>query len=212
LKNILIPFIIAVTLVVLAFVLFPGIETFFTGLLDRSRHDPGRYTLFSFLALSSDIVLPVPSSIVMYTNGYVLGAIGGTALSVLSLMVSSCIGYFLGLYSSYGFRRNEDAKASLILRKYGDLAILITRGIPVLAESVCIVCGYGRMNFSYYLLLNLAGYIPLSLLYAAFGSLGYSKDLFLLSFGCAVLISGLFWFFGRRFLRGSSAVDPVKAG
>jgi membrane protein DedA with SNARE-associated domain len=199
-KNILIPFGIAMVLIIAAFLMFPGIETFFSAMLDESRSEPLRYAGISFLVLSSDIILPVPSSVVMYTNGFVLGLGAGSVLSLVSLMVTCIIGYFAGLYGSYGLRRRPDREAAALIKKYGDMAILITRGIPVLSESVSLVCGFGRMNLARYLLVNVAGYAPLSLLYAAFGAYGHGRNMFLYSFGCSLLIAGIFWIIGRKYL------------
>ncbi|MGB5929970.1 MAG: hypothetical protein WBH03_17445, partial [Cyclobacteriaceae bacterium] len=103
-KKLLLPTLVVAVIVIATFLLLPGLEAYFTDLLEGSRQHPGTYALLSGLVLCSDILLPVPSSIVMYTNGYVLGIGGGAALSMLAVMVSSLIGYGLGRFTSYGLR------------------------------------------------------------------------------------------------------------
>lgn len=199
-KKIVLPFFIAATLVVITFLLFNDLETFFSETLNEASNRPYRYASISFLVLTLDIVLPVPSSIVMYINGYVLGVGSGSALSLISLLVGATLGYILGRLTSFGIKAKSDPSTEAILSKYGAMAVLLTRGIPILSESICIVCGYNKMSFKHYFIYNLTGYIPLCLLYAYCGNVGYDKSTFLLSFGFSLLITAIFWFIGRSFL------------
>jgi uncharacterized membrane protein YdjX (TVP38/TMEM64 family) len=204
-KNIIIPFIIIVSVIIVSFFLFDDLEIFFKNLLRRAGSDHTTYALFSFFVLMSDIILPVPSSIIMFTNGYVLGTAYGTAISLLSLSAGAIVGYYLGRFTSLGLRSGADDKANSILSVYGPLSILITRGIPVLSETICIICGFNKMPFKKYLIYNIIGYFPLCLLYAFCGSIGYDKNIFLVSFGCSIFIAATFWFFGRKLLTGRQA-------
>jgi uncharacterized membrane protein YdjX (TVP38/TMEM64 family) len=181
------------------------VESFFTNLLKRAVADHTTYALFSFLILASDILLPVPSSIVMFTNGYVLGIFYGTVISLLSLVTGSVLGYYLGKFTSLGLRSGSDEKANNIVSRFGALSILITRGIPVLSETICIICGFNKMPFKKYFIYNIIGYFPLCLLYAFCGSIGIDKNIFLISFGCSILITAVFWFFGKKFLQDQTA-------
>lgn len=199
-SKIIIPFIIIVSVIIISFLLFDDVEYFFINMLKEASDNIKTYTAISFFVLASDILLPVPSSIVMFTNGYVLGTVYGSVLSLFSLMTASIIGYYLGKFTSLGFKSKSDDKANNIMARYGALSILITRGIPVLAETICIICGFNKMPFKKYMIYNIAGYIPLCLLYAFCGSIGYDKNIFLISFACSILISAFFWFFGRKFI------------
>lgn len=188
-------------LIIVIFLMFENVEQYFIDLLNRSDDQKLSYSIVSFLALTSDIVLPVPSSIVMYTNGFVLGGIQGASLSLLSVMIGSLFGYYLGRFTSLGFKSKNDQNADDILKKYGPVAILVSRGIPILSESICIVCGYNKMNLKSYFLLNFIGYVPVCLLYAYCGSIGYDKNSFLISFASSLLIVALFLFVGKKYLK-----------
>jgi uncharacterized membrane protein YdjX (TVP38/TMEM64 family) len=189
-----------VSVIIVSFLLFDNLEIFFTKLLQQAKDNHTSFALVSFFVLASDILLPVPSSIVMFTNGYVLGTVYGAAISLLSLMAGSVVGYYLGKFTSLGLKSGADERASNIISRFGVLSILITRGIPVLSETICIICGYNKMPFKKYFMYNILGYLPLCLLYAFCGSIGYDKNIFLVSFGCSILIAALFWFVGRKFL------------
>lgn len=202
-KSIWYPFVVSLLLVIVVFMAYDSLETQFTTILSNLEQYQWQFALVSFFILSADILLPVPSSIVMYMNGYVLGIIGGSLVSLVALLLGSVIGYYLGKLTSMGVKANREERAKLFLQKYGALAILITRGIPILAESICVVCGYNKMPLKQYFLLNAIGYIPLCLLYAIFGQAGYDSNNFLLSFVLSLLVSAAFWFFGKTYLHKS---------
>ena len=199
-KNIWIPFTVSTVSIVLLFMGAENLEIVFTDTLNHIVQNKSLYSLFSFLILASDIILPVPSSVVMFLNGFVLGKFLGSLLSLISLLIGAAVGYCLGMFTSYGFRTKRDNKASFLLEKYGSLAILLTRGIPIISESVCIVYGYNKMPFKHYMMYNLLGYIPVCVLYAVCGSFGYDKNVFLISFLCSLFISFAFWILGKKYL------------
>jgi uncharacterized membrane protein YdjX (TVP38/TMEM64 family) len=199
-KQILIPLLVSIVLVSVVFVFFENLEVYFQGLLDRAQHNPNEYSTISFFVLSSDIVLPVPSSIVMYTNGLTLGLLKGTLLSFVSVFVSSTIGYYLGRFSAMGLKKGQNEKANAIMQKYGSLGIIITRGIPILSESICFTAGYNKLNFRFFTALNLIGYLPVCLIYAYFGSVAQNANLFLISFFTSLLVSLALWVFGKKLI------------
>ena len=87
-KKLLVPFFITVILVILIFIVFGSIETSVVAILEDMKLHPETFSIYSFLILTSDIVLPVPSSIIMVMNGYVLGTFPGASLSLISLFIS----------------------------------------------------------------------------------------------------------------------------
>ena len=210
-KGILYPLGASIAIILLTFGLFHSVEDQFSSTLNVLSNLPVKYSIVSFLVLASDIIFPVPSSIVLYLNGYILGVIPGTIISIGGLMVGCVIGYYIGKYSSSLFNISKNLKAQHLLSKYGPSAIILTRGIPILSESICIVCGYNALNFRKYILLNCIGYIPVCLIQAYFGNLGFEgKNIFLLSFACSIALSICFWFFGKRLLQESTHVLNSK--
>jgi uncharacterized membrane protein YdjX (TVP38/TMEM64 family) len=200
-KKLLIPFAVSLMIILVSFVLFQSIELYFENCINAHKGQAGMYSLISFLILVSDILLPVPSSIVMFSNGYVLGMTFGFILSLLSVLPGACIGYLLGRYTSIGLRAREDANAAALMESYGSIAILVSRGIPILSESISVTLGFNKMPFGRFLWFNFAGYVPVCMIYAWFGSMGYSRNAFLLSFCCSILMAVFFWIAGRRMVR-----------
>lgn len=199
-KKILIPLAVTSIFITALYLLFENVEPFFGDLLSQVKDNPFDYASLSFIILVSDIILPVPSSIVMYSNGAILGMLNGFLLSLISVILSSVVGYFIGRGSSAILKSEVDVSAKKILEKYGYPAVLITRGIPIISESVCIVCGFNRYNFVVYLALNVAGYIPICLIYAYFGSIAANQNLFFISLGSSLLVSFLLWVFGKKLI------------
>lgn len=203
-KSITYPLGISIVIVLITFGIFQSMENYFSNILELLQENPVQFGIVSFLILASDIILPVPSTIVLYINGYFLGIISGSLVSIAGLMVGALIGYQIGKVSSNIFQSENNKKAHSILNTYGPAAIFLTRGIPILSESICFVCGYNRIDFTRYILLNFIGYLPVCVLHAIFGNLGYEGGgVFLLSFGCSIAMSVVFWFFGKKLFPGN---------
>lgn len=198
-KNIFIPLLLSVLIISLVFVCFENVESYFEYMLSDSKADKAKYASISFLVLSSDILLPVPSSIVMYLNGVVLGIYYGFLLSFLCALISASIGYLLGKYSHFGSKK-ESLEANKLIQRYGNVAIILSRGIPILSESISYTAGFNNVNFKNYLVLNCIGYFPICLIYSFFGNLGQNQNMFLLSFVLSLIFSVMIWFFGKSLI------------
>ena len=197
-KQIFIPFLIFCVVIILIFVFFGNAETYFHDMLLQAQEDKQYYSLLSFLILGSDIILPVPSSIIMHINGMVLGTFWGGLLSLFSVMSSSVLGYYLGKSTKWMTNRNEAKKGNSFLQKYGVFAIIISRGIPILSESIVLVCGYNRFNFRSFIIYSLIGYVPVCWIYAFFGDL--SNNLFFIAVTISIMLSFIAWYFGKNFV------------
>src|SRR5678815_825922 len=97
--------------------------------------------------LIADVVLPVPSSIVMVAHGALFGVLWGTMLSLVGSVGAAVFGFAIG-------------------RRGGTLAIIVTRPVPLLAETVAIMAGASSMSWRAIILASIAGSLPPALLYA----------------------------------------------
>jgi uncharacterized membrane protein YdjX (TVP38/TMEM64 family) len=100
----------------------------------------------------------------------------------------------------------EKARADAMLAKWGALAIVATRPIPIVAETTAILAGASPMGWGRLLLASLAGNLPAALLYALTGASARSFASGTAMFGIVILIAGLFWFAGRGV--GAAAGGP----
>lgn len=203
-KSMLLSLLLIAAVIIVIFLCFPGLEDRIEAWLTYYKDQPGLFAAVSFCILFSDILLPVPSSIVMFLNGAVLGIAQGAIVSFAAVVSGSMLGYFIGRFSGKAISRflpqkNKD-QADHAFAKYGPVTIIITRGIPVLSEAVSITAGLRHMKALDCLWLNMAGYAPVCLLYAICGNYSAGKYSFFLAFGASMLIALIYWLIGRRMM------------
>ncbi len=146
-----------------------------------------------FALLASDILLPIPSSIVSTGAGFVLGMLYGFLASWLGMTTACIAGYLLGAASRKRLStkllgESEVKRLEDISRKAGDWVIVITRAVPVLAETSVLLAGMGKMPFRRFILMTTLSNAAIALVYAAAGALSSSGNSFLLAFCAAILI------------------------
>jgi len=152
--------------------------------------------------LVADVLLPVPASLVMIAHGALFGVVGGTVLSLVGAVGAALFGFALGRRGGPLLDRlvplDERRRADGLLQEWGDLAIIVTRPVPILAETLSILAGASPMSWGRMVLATLAGSVPAALIYALAGATARSLDNVALVFGLVIGIAGLFWLVGRR--------------
>ena len=110
---------------------------------------PSLTGLLIIASLTSDILLPIPSSAICTLAGRLLGTVSGTVVCWLGLNGSTWIGYFLG--SRFGWpvahwlcSRESLHSAENKIQKWGVWPIVALRGFPVLAEASVLIAGVYR--------------------------------------------------------------------
>jgi uncharacterized membrane protein YdjX (TVP38/TMEM64 family) len=151
--------------------------------------------------LIADVLLPVPSSLVMVAHGALFGVVGGTLLSLVGCLGASLFGFWLGRRGGRLLERlvtsEERERADYLLRRWGMLAIIVTRPVPLLAETIAIMAGTSSMGWGRMALASLMGSLPPAFLYALTGaSVGKFQDTALV-FVFVLLVAGFFWMVGR---------------
>lgn len=149
-----------------------------------------------------DVALPVPSSGVMMLHGLLFGLWTGAALSLVGSIGAAGVGFAIGRAGNGWIRRlvtpEEHNRAGRLLARWGALAIVASRPVPMLAETVMILAGASPMPWGRAMLAAVAGTIPAALAYAAVGATAASLRAGTAVFAGVVLIGGVFWWWGRR--------------
>jgi len=162
--------------------------------------------------LAADVILPVPSSVVMVANGALFGVIGGTLLSVGGSTGAALIGFSIGRRGGPLMARlvppKEHARADHLLSRWGGLAMVVTRPVPLLAETVAIMAGTSPLGWRQAALASFVGSLPPALLYALTGATTAALTSGVLMFGLVLLIAGIFWLVG--YLAEVYLVEPRK--
>ena len=153
--------------------------------------------------LIADVVLPVPSSIVMVAHGALFGVLWGTMLSLVGSVGAAVFAFAIGRRGGALLERVvtpvERVRASSILARWGTLAIIVTRPVPLLAETVAIMAGASSMTWRAIVVASIAGSLPPALLYALTGAAVANLQNTALMFGIVLLVAGVFWLVGIVF-------------
>ncbi|KAA5542342.1 TVP38/TMEM64 family protein [Adhaeribacter rhizoryzae] len=172
-KRLLIIFLICCGLVITTFLLFEEVEHWITAHV-HSGQSKATYTLLSFSFMALDTLLPVPSSLLMILNGKILGPFFGTLLSLVSSLLASVFGFYLGRsanpYFDKFFAAQDKAYSNNLFQKFGNLTITISKALPVLSEAISFVAGTTAMPFKTFLLYSAIGHFVVAVGYAYLGS------------------------------------------
>ena len=171
--------------------------------------------------LLADVILPVPSSIVMTAQGALFGITLGTALSMTGSVGAALVAFAIGrrgagLVSRY-VSPEEQAVANRLLDRWGPLALIVTRPVPILAETTAIMAGTTTLGWGRATLGIVIGAFPAALIYAIAGAYATSVASGILVFGLVIALAGAFWLIGwlveRHVLmprRTGQRSDPVS--
>lgn len=199
-----------VSLVIVALILVPFFlfEEFFNRLADRIMAGEAS-TWSAGLAiggmLAADVVLPIPSSLVSAAAGVLLGFWRGAAVVWAGMTVSCAIGYFIGAKSAERARRfvGEDGlkRAAGLSERYGSLAIVLCRPVPVLAEASVIFAGLMHVPVGRFFVVCVLSNVGVAAGYAAVGAFSMQMESFLLAFAGSLALPGLALLGARLWLK-----------
>jgi len=175
------------------------------------RHGGVLAAVLGVSLLIADVLLPVPSSLVMVAHGALFGVVIGTLLSLLGSVGAALFGFAIGRRGGRLLERivtpEERARADKMLARWGALAVVVTRPVPILAETVAIMTGTSSIGWARMALASFAGSLPPALLYALTGAAYANFQSFVLMFVATLLVAGSFWFIGRLL---DSLAQPAK--
>jgi uncharacterized membrane protein YdjX (TVP38/TMEM64 family) len=147
-----------------------------------------------------DVVLPVPSSLVMIAHGAAFGPLIGTVLSLAGSLGAALLGFGLGRRGGAALDRlvspGERRRADALLDRWGLLAVLVTRPVPLLAETTVILAGTSRLGWGRTALAAALGSLPAALLYALAGSVAAGLANPVAVFALVLLLAGATWGLG----------------
>ena len=141
----------------------------------------GRWAWAAGIALlMSDLVLPIPSTVVMSALGWMYGwwlggllAAGGSFLSgLLAYGLCRWLGHRVARWiaGEEGLRRGEQ-----LFAQHGGWLVALSRWAPVLPEAVACLAGMMRMRWRTFVLALACGCLPLGFAFAAIGHLGHGS-------------------------------------
>jgi uncharacterized membrane protein YdjX (TVP38/TMEM64 family) len=148
------------------------LETIVRGWLD----DAGpRSAAVIVLLLASDVVLPVPSSLVMVLSGAAFGVGWGALLALLGSILGEWLGFELARKFGRGFAarfvgEGDFRRFTQLLDRHGALGVVLTRPLPIVMETMSVIAGLSQMRRTTFLMASLIGTGPIVLVYAYAGA------------------------------------------
>lgn len=138
----------------------------------------GKTTVFlSIVALLAvDLLLPVPSSIVMVLAGVFLGTYLGAAAAFVGAMIAALTGYYGCRFGgTKAFDRlvgkTDVDRVGTWFEDYGIAAIIISRPVPMLTEILSCMAGLSRVKQTSFIVSSIVGTLPICFIYAYVGDL-----------------------------------------
>ncbi len=173
----------------------------------------GVMALLGMALLVADVLLPVPSSVVMVAHGALFGFVLGAAASLLGAVGAAVAGYGIGRRGGPMMARLLDprlvARSGGMVRSWGELAIIATRPVPILAETTAILAGAGGLGWTRLLRGAALGSVPPALLYAWAGASAADVGGGLVVFALVSAVAVATWLVGRM-VGMSDAAAPVE--
>lgn len=152
--------------------------------------------------LWADVLLPVPSSMVMLAHGALFGVWAGAALSLVGSVGAALLSFAVGRAGGPLVARlvtpAEQARADRLLARWGVLAIVVTRPVPILAETTAILAGASPLPWAHVLGAAAAGAVVPAFLYALAGASATDFASGAVVFAGVLLVTGCLWWAGRR--------------
>ncbi len=146
--------------------------------------------------LISDLLLPVPGTVVMSALGWVygvgLGGVVGTVGSVLSGLAGYGVGRWMGRSRVRILIGERDLRrAHRWFEKGGGWLVCLSRGFPLLPEAVACTAGLAKMPVGKFLLATSCGSLPVAFGFAWIGSRGNEEPGWVLALN--LVIPALLW-------------------
>jgi uncharacterized membrane protein YdjX (TVP38/TMEM64 family) len=163
------------------------------------RERSGGVALVGVGLLLADVVFPVPSSFVMTAHGRLFGPVLGTLLSLAGSIGLTMVSYSIGLAGGRWMKRvvpeTERAAVERVLGRWGVGVIIVTRPLPLFAESVAVMAGASRMPVWKVLLAGFVGSLPPAVFYAIAGAQAHNGVRSTVVIAVVfVVAAGLWWF------------------
>jgi uncharacterized membrane protein YdjX (TVP38/TMEM64 family) len=170
----------------------------------------GTATLIIVL-LAADVALPIPSSLVMVLSGAAFGVVGGSVVALVGSIAGEWLGFELVRRYGRGVSRGivgteEFERFSAFFERHGTLAVMLTRPLPVVMETMSLVAGLSGMSRAAFLGASLAGTAPIVVIYAYAGAVSRQVD----SIVPAVVILVAVAACGYAWYRARFAAEPAR--
>lgn len=189
----MLPMIVVLAVPIVPFLLFGGrLDAW----LAAWREHPPAWPLVAagvVLLLTTDVFLPIPSSLVSTLAGSHLGAVGGTLASWLGMTAGAVLGFAVARRFGPALvprlaRPDDLRRTESLVQRLGPMLLVLGRGVPVLAEATVLWFGMHGLAWRAFLPPVLLANLGLALAYSLFGELAERYHSLPLALGVAIAL------------------------
>jgi len=201
---------------ILPFLLFGGqLDTWLRGM---SEDPPSQAATAAIVVglLSTDILLPIPSSVISTMAGWQLGWWRGTLATWTGMSLGAVLGFALarrwGRPLALWFSKAEDLeRMQQTSERYGPFVLVLARAVPVFAEASVLLMGIHKLSWRRFLPAVLASNLGIALAYSAFGDYAQQHQWLPLALGISIAVPVLVAALAQRWLPQRTKESPAAA-
>jgi uncharacterized membrane protein YdjX (TVP38/TMEM64 family) len=182
-------------------------------LVDRLGEYRSTAWIIATALLASDLVLPIPNTMVIAALGVIYGPFLGGLVAIAGNALSAMIGY--GLCRRFGrpiairlLGEADMATGEALFTRSGGWMVALSRWLPVLPETISCMAGLARMPLRLFVLALLSGAVPLGFVVAGLGYAGSDRPVLTLVL-CALLPLPLWFLVRRAFMPANGAREAA---
>ena len=143
--------------------------------------------------LSTDILLPIPSSVISTLSGWQLGWWLGGLATWLGMTIGACVGFAFarrwGQPFAKWFSKPEDMETVRnVSNRFGPAVLVVTRAMPVFAEASVLISGIHQLSWRKFLPAILLSNLGIAIAYACFGEVAEKHEWLPLALGIAIAV------------------------
>ncbi len=200
-KFIFFSVIIFTTLVLPLTLLETSLDSYGDIALDWAGSDKLLVSLIVILALTADVILPVPNGLTNTFAGMSLGWAIATFVVWVGLNLGATVAYFIGRFAGEPIVKKivgdrEFTKAQTTLKDFNIIGLIISRPIPGFAELTAITAGLSKISFKAFFLVVGITNIGVAIIFSGIGAAAIENDSsYLAFFGIAILPATLYFLY-----------------
>lgn len=170
-------------------------------IIQSFQNRPDQFGIIACLLLMSDLLLPIPNTIIMTALGLSCGLWKGILFAFTGQMLAGLSGYGVGrLFSKRLALKLLGEKDHLLgtdlLKKNGFWVIAATRALPLLPEALSVSAGLLKMPFLHFISALACGSFAVSVIFVAIGAKLGQHSAWALAL--SVLIPVTLWLVSRK--------------
>lgn len=152
----------------------------------------------------SDLVLPVPGTVLLSGLGAVYGIVIGGLIGLTGYFLSAMLAYVLARQFGKDLvlkiaSEDEVNQAHDCFNRWGGLAVVLSRSMPIFPEVISLMAGLLKMKLSRFIFAVLLGSAPISFFFAWVGAMAVEEPRWALAL--TLILPALIWCVSYLFLK-----------